>query len=125
MFDHVQVRVRDLQASRDFYAPVMAVLGHGVVLEVEEVVIGYGPDPHDMFEIRQSGPDSPLSASAHVAFVAKDEATVNEFHRVAVQHGGTCNGKPGLRPHYEEGYYAAFVLDPDGHNIEAVCSLPT
>jgi len=124
MFDHVQVRVRDLALSRAFYAPLMAVLGHGVVFEVEDVVIGYGPDPHTMFEIRQSGPDAPLSASVHVAFVAKDEATVKELHQVAIQHGGTCNGAPGLRPHYEEGYYAAFVLDPDGHNIEAVCSLP-
>lgn len=123
MFDHVQVRVRDLEASRGFYDAVMRVLGHGVVFECEDVVIGYGTDPHNMFEIRQSGPDSALSASVHIAFVANDEATVNEFHDVALLHGGTCNGEPGLRPHYEDGYYAAFVLDPDGHNLEAVFSL--
>lgn len=123
MFDHVQLRVRDLEASRTFYDAVMGVLGHEVVFEVEGIVIGYGPDPHNMFEIRQSGPEAPLSAAAHVAFVARDEEAVREFHAHGLRHGGTCNGEPGLRPDYEEGYYAAFLVDPDGHNVEAVCSL--
>lgn len=122
MFDHVQIRVKDLAASRAFYDPVMRALGHEVVFEVANVVIGYGPDPHNMFEIRQAGPNAPLSSAVHVAFAAKSEHVVNQFYEAALETG-TCNGRPGLRSHYEEGYYAAFVLDPDGHNVEATCSL--
>ena len=122
MFDHVQIRVRSLEVSRAFYHAIMEVLDHKVVLEFDGVVIGYGPDPHNMFEIRQSGSDSPLSKSVHVAFRAQSDQVVREFHKAGLDHGGKCNGEPGLRPHYEEGYYAAFILDPDGHNIEAVCS---
>lgn len=95
-------------------------LGYGVVFEIEDVVVGFGNDPHDMFEIRQADADSPVSKSTHVAFVTKDEHAVRSFHSTALAHGGKDNGAPGLRPEYEEGYFAAFVIDPDGHNLEAV-----
>lgn len=120
LFDHVQIKVNDLQRSRDFYEAVLGALGYGVVFELEGIVVGFGNDPHDMFEIRQADADAPLSRAVHVAFVAKTEEGVRAFHGAAMAHGGTDNGAPGLRLEYEPGYYAAFVIDPDGHNLEAV-----
>lgn len=120
MFDHVQIKVSDLKQSLVFYRPVLDTLGYGIVLEYEGVVVGFGTSPHDMFELRQASPTAPLSSHAHIAFTAKSEDAVRAFHATALAHGGTDNGGPGLRPHYEQGYYAAFVTDPNGHNIEAV-----
>lgn len=119
MFDHVQIKVKDLAASRVFYESVLATLGHKVVLEFPGVV-GIGNNPHDMFEVRQASDVVPLSSSVHVAFVAKSEEAVREFHKTAIALGAKDNGAPGLRPDYEPGYYAAFVIDPDGHNLEVV-----
>ena len=70
------------------------------------------------------GEGEPPAAPVHVAFAAADRATVDEFHRAAIEAGGRDNGAPGLRPQYHAGYYAAFVIDPDGHNIEMVCHEP-
>ena len=120
MFDHVQIKVDDLKSSRPFYDAVLGALGYKVVFEVEAVVVGFGNNPHDMFEVRQAGPGASVSRSAHVAFIAKSERAVRAFHAVAIAHGAKDNGAPGLRPHYEEGYFAAFVIDPNGHNLEAV-----
>lgn len=120
MFDHVQIKVDDLKNSRPFYEAVLKSLGYGIVLEYEEVVVGFGNNPHDMFEVRQANADAPLSKSVHVAFIAKSEEAVRTFHATALAHGGKDNGKPGFRTEYEEGYYAAFVIDPNGHNLEAV-----
>ena len=120
MFDHVQIKVDDLVRSRAFYEPVLGALGYKVVFDVEAVVVGFGNNPHDMFEVRQAGPDVPLSKAAHIAFIAKSERAVRAFHAVALAHGAKDNGAPGLRPYYEEGYFAAFVIDPNGHNLEAV-----
>ena len=122
MFDHIQIKVSDLQRSRVFYQKVLGTLGYSVVLEIEDVVVGIGTNAHNMFEIRQAGPDAPLSQSVHVAFVAKSEDDVRRFHAMALHCGATDNGAPGLRPDYEEGYFAAFIVDPDGHNVEAVFS---
>lgn len=112
--------MKDLTASKIFYDKVMAVLGYNIVLDIEGVVIGYGTTVHDMFEIRHECNDAPLSSDVHIAFNAKDRETVEAFYSTALKQGARCNGKPGYRPEYEDGYYAAFVLDLDGHNIEAV-----
>lgn len=124
MFDHVQIKVEDLQRSRAFYQAVLGTLGYGVVLEFEGIVVGFGHDPHDMFEVRQADADAdaPLTKAAHIAFTADSEEAVRTFHATALDRGAKDNGAPGLRPEYEDGYYAAFVIDPDGNNIEAVYS---
>lgn len=119
MFDHVQIKVNNLAKSRPFYEAVLGSLGYRVVFEIEDVVVGFGTNPHDMFEIAQSTADSPESKSTHIAFIAKSEDTVRTFHTTALAHGATDNGAPGLRD-YEPGYFAAFVIDPNGHNLEAV-----
>ncbi len=116
LFDHVQLVVRDLAASAEFYTAVLAELGIAVT------DTGNGCFFAD--ELVVSALDSPtasgvLTGRLHLAFQAKDRATVDAFHRAALAHGGRDNGAPGLRPYHPE-YYAAFVLDPDGNNIEAV-----
>ncbi|TFZ06183.1 VOC family protein [Ramlibacter henchirensis] len=116
LIDHVQLVVRDLSASRRFYAAVFDVLK-----------IPIGGEGDGFFwadEMVVSTPESPASQGAltgrhHLAFQAQDRAMVDAFHAAALAHGGKDNGAPGLRP-YHPSYYAAFVLDPDGNNIEAV-----
>ena len=116
LIDHVQLVVRDLPASQAFYSAVFEVLG---------VPIGGKADSYFWAdELFVSTADSPaaqgkLTGRHHLAFQAKDRAMVDAFHTAALAHGGTDNGAPGERP-YHPGYYAAFVLDPDGHNVEAV-----
>ncbi len=122
MFNHVQIKVKNLDLSRNFYDVLMPVLGYEVVLDITDIVVGYGTSVHDMFEIRQTDQEAPLSRNVHLAFNAKDTQTVDNFYRTALENGAKCNGKPGYRPEYEDGYYAAFIIDPDGHNIEAVCA---
>lgn len=122
MFDHVQIKVGDLRRSRAFYAAVLGTLGHEVVLEFEGTVVGFGPDPHNMFEVRQADASAPLSHAMHIAFTARSEEAVRDFHATALAHDAKDNGAPGFRPQYEEGYFAAFVIDPNGHNLEAVFS---
>jgi predicted lactoylglutathione lyase len=122
MFDHVQIKVADLSISRRFYEAIFDALGYGVVFEIAEVVVGFGISLHCMFEIRQADDTAPLSRTVHIAFKAKSSERVRAFHAAALAHGGADNGLPGLRPEYEDGYYAAFVIDPDGHNLEAVHS---
>ncbi len=119
MFDHVQIKVEDLAKSRAFYEAVLGSLGYPVVLEIKDVVVGFGTSLHDMFEVARSTQDSPVSRSIHVAFAAKSEDAVRAFHVIALAHGATDNGAPGLRD-YEPGYFAAFVIDLNGHNLEAV-----
>jgi len=118
MFDHVQIKVKDFERSKTFYTEVLSTLGYKVVLEFKKA-IGIGTSPHDMFEISQADTDLPLSSSVHIAFVAQSEEAVQKFHETAIAHGAIDNGAAGLRD-YEEGYYSAFVIDPDGHNLEAV-----
>ena len=116
LIDHIQLVVRDLKASQDFYTAVFETLG---------VPMGGTGDGYFWAdELFVSTADSEaaqghLTGRHHLAFQAKDRATVDAFHRAALAHGGRDNGAPGERP-YHPGYYAAFVLDPDGNNIEAV-----
>ena len=122
IFNHVEIKVKDLEQARQFYDKVMAILDCKVVLDIEGVVVGYGTTVHDMFEIAQMREDAPLSHAVHIAFVAQDKNMVDRFYKAALEQGGKCNGAPGYRPEYEDGYYAAFIIDPNGHNIEAVYS---
>ncbi len=120
LLNHIQIKVKNVHHSRLFYDSVMNILGYHMVLEIKNTVIGYGTSVHDMFEIRQATNATPLSRSVHLAFNAPSSQSVDAFYRVALESGAKCNGKPGFRSEYEEGYYAAFIIDPDGHNIEAV-----
>lgn len=120
MFDHVQIKVSDLASSRSFYDAIFEAIGIGVVFEIKGVVVGFGHDPHRMLEIRQANASAPISRNVHIALSVDSKLAVSDFHAAALAHGGTNNGDPGYRPEYEDGYYAAFVLDPDGHNLEAV-----
>lgn len=122
IFNHIQIKVENLKTSRKFYDEIMAALGYQVVLEIHDVVVGYGTNVHDMFEVRQFDKKALLSQCIHLAFNALNKQSVDNFYHKALANGATCNGKPGFRPEYEDGYYAAFVIDPNGHNIEAVYS---
>jgi catechol 2,3-dioxygenase-like lactoylglutathione lyase family enzyme len=115
MIDHVNLGVGDLEASRRFYERALAPLGITVLMDFETTV-GFGTEGKPAFWISDREPSAPL----HLAFSAPGEATVDAFHEAALAAGGTDNGQPGLRPQYHESYYGAFVLDPDGNNIEAV-----
>lgn len=125
MIDHVGFAVRDYEKSKAFYTKALAPLGYVLVMEAtaEQTesgfpAAGFGINGKPDFWIGGEGfLDKPL----HVAIAAKDRAAVEAFHKAALAAGGKDNGGPGLRPYYHPDYYAAFVLDPDGHNIEAVC----
>ena len=117
MLDHVRVPVRDLQTSRTFYQPIMDSLGAQVVFDAPGVLI-YGTGD-GAIALSEQDDFSPV----HVAF-RTDRPGVDAFYAAAMSAGGTDNGAPGLRPHYHEHYYAAFVHDPDGNNVEAVCHQP-
>ena len=116
MFDHIQMKVKDLQATRRFYTAALAPLGLNMEFEGDGV-IGFGPKGAPAFWLREGKPGGPV----HIAFAAKDRAAVRAFYVAALPAGGKDNGEPGLRPKYAANYYAAFVKDPDDNNIEAVC----
>lgn len=116
IIDHANLPVTDLARARRFYDLVMAELGCQVVAE-DGPAIGYGADGNWQFGIIETrSPFAPL----HLAFAASSRAVVDQFHKAAIDAGAQDNGAPGLRPQYHADYYAAFVIDPDGHNIEAV-----
>lgn len=128
MLDHIGLSVADLPRSRIFYDAVMPTLGASCVMAVTAAETGgtyegagYGRDGKPSFWIGSGGR---TQGSLHVAFVADTRAAVDAFHAAAIAAGAKDNGAPGLRPHYHPHYYAAFVIDPDGHNIEAVCHRP-
>jgi catechol 2,3-dioxygenase-like lactoylglutathione lyase family enzyme len=116
MFDHIGFNVADLARSRAFYLKALAPLGIGVVKEGEGWAL-LGKD-RPQFWIGAAGPPP---GPIHLAFAAESREKVREFHEAALAAGGRDNGAPGLRPQYHPNYYGAFVLDPDGHNVEAVC----
>ncbi|MDP5241094.1 VOC family protein [Uliginosibacterium sp. 31-16] len=120
MIDHTGINVADLARSKAFYQQALAPLGYTIKLELKNAA-GFGEaagsDPGGDFWISAGTPFTPRS---HIAFHAASEAQVHAFHAAALQAGARDNGAPGLRPHYHADYYAAFVLDPDGYNIEAV-----
>jgi len=128
--DHVGIRVGDLPASRRMYEAALAELGFSVLGEGEfegDAYVLFGHAESDDFSLhtvgRESGRDR-ATTGAHVAFVAPSEDAVARWHAAALAHGGTDNGPPGLRPEYSGRYFAAFVLDPDGNNVEAVFHQP-
>jgi len=127
MIDHMGLTVSDPTRSRHFYDKALAPIGYEVLMEVPKdftegrAVFGYGVDPKPDFWVSEGVPNQPR---LHVAFRAERRNQVDEFYKAALAAGGKDNGAPGLRPHYHPDYYGAFVLDPDGHNIEVVCHAP-
>ncbi len=126
MLDHLVVKVADFARAKAFYEEIMPVLGAHLMMEFgPEVtgnvrVAGFGRDKPD-FWLAEGGPTAP---PIHLAFTAQGRAMVDRFHAAAIAAGASDNGAPGLRPEYHEHYYGAFVRDPEGHNIEAVCHRP-
>jgi catechol 2,3-dioxygenase-like lactoylglutathione lyase family enzyme len=116
MIDHISLRVRDFNKSKAFYAAALAPLGYTVIMEFPGVAgMGEGGKPDFWLGPGEAGP------STHIAFAAASREVVDAFYKAAIEAGGKDNGAPGLRPMYHPSYYGAFVLDPDGNNIEAVC----
>ena len=125
MIDHIGFPVSDYVRSKAFYSQALAPLGYELVKEIDGAhtesrapAAGFGSSGKPDFWI---GGEGGLEKALHVAIAVADRESVDAFHAAALQAGGKDNGSPGLRPHYGPNYYAAFVLDPDGHNIEAVC----
>jgi catechol 2,3-dioxygenase-like lactoylglutathione lyase family enzyme len=124
MLDHIGLAVSDLPRSRQFYLVALAPLSIGIVFEVTKeqtgkyAGTGFGADNKPFFWI---GTGEQKSGPMHVAFTASSRALVNAFYKAALSVGGRDNGAPGVRTHYHPNYYGAFVLDPDGNNVEAVC----
>lgn len=116
MLDHIAINVSNYQNSKQFYLAALAPLGYKLMMESTSGMgfnTGYIPD----FWLRSGTP----APQMHIAFAAGNRAAVDAFYHAALAAGGRDNGVPGLRPHYHPNYYGAFVLDPDGYNIEAVC----
>lgn len=127
LLDHISIQVSDLPRALAYYEKALAPLGVSVLMTLNpEVsgrrkVVGLGRDGKPEFWIGEGESTVP---AIHLAFAAPDRGTVDAFHEAAIAAGGIDNGRPGLRPEYHPSYYGAFVLDPDGHNIEAVCHRP-
>jgi len=128
MIDHVGIPVSDIARSTEFYLKALEPLGISIVMEVSAeqtghgAAVGFGANFKPFFWIGGAGGLG--VGHVHVAFAAPSRAAVDAFYRAAITAGGKDNGKPGLRPHYHENYYGAFLLDFDGHNVEAVCHAP-
>lgn len=126
MLDHLGIRCSDPAKSRAFYTEALAPLGYELLMTVPPehtggmVVLGLGVAPQPDFWISEGNPRDTI----HVAFRAQRRAQVDAFYAAALAAGGRDNGAPGPRPHYHPNYSGAFVLDPDGHNVEAVCHEP-
>ena len=128
MIDHIGFPVSDYERAKAFYLKALAPLGYSLVMEVKQQdqpddtpAAGFGTSGKPDFWI---GGEGGLNKPLHVAILANDRATVDAFYQAAMAAGGRDNGRPGIRAHYHPNYYGAFVLDPDGHNIEAVCHAP-
>jgi catechol 2,3-dioxygenase-like lactoylglutathione lyase family enzyme len=124
MIDHIGFSVSNYARSKAFYEKALAPLGYVLIMEVQQnehdakaCGFGFGPSGKPDFWI---GGEGGINKPVHIAIAAKDRAMVDAFYKAALA-GTKDNGPPGLRPHYHAGYYGAFVLDPDGHNVEAVC----
>ena len=128
MIDHVGFAVSNYERAKEFYSKALAPLGYVLIMEVPSektesgfAAAGFGIDQKPDLWIAGEGK---LEKPLHVAITAKSRASVDAFYRAALSAGGKDNGAPGVRAHYHPNYYGAFVLDPDGHNIEAVCHAP-
>ena len=129
VIDHMGFGMSDYERSKAFYERALAPLGITLVMEMSPeqtengvVACGFGRDGKPEFWIGSDGKTTP---KMHVAFLARSRAEVRAFHEAALMAGGIDNGPPGIRAHYHPNYYGAFVLDSDGHNIEAVCHRPS
>jgi len=120
MFDHMGFAVADFGKSRAFYEKALGALGIGIVMQGEDFV-GFGRGGRPQFWV---GIGAAPTTRMHIAFAAADREAVRAFYEAAIAGGGKDNGPPGLRPQYHPNYYGAFVIDPNGHNIEAVCHSP-
>jgi catechol 2,3-dioxygenase-like lactoylglutathione lyase family enzyme len=126
MIDHIGLNVSDFQTARAFYDAALAPLGASFLVKIPvehtggDHVGGYGTTRPTLWITQNAAQTPPI----HVALTAADRASVDAFHAAGLAAGGRDNGAPGLRPHYHAEYYGAFVLDPDGNNIEAVCHTP-
>jgi catechol 2,3-dioxygenase-like lactoylglutathione lyase family enzyme len=124
MIAHVGIQVSAIEESKKFYVAALAPIGYQMIREYGVTTnrvtpsAGFGEPPRADFWLYQGRPNS---VNTHIAFLVKTRAAVNTFHQAALAAGGKDNGKPGLRPQYSASYYAAFALDPDGYNIEAMC----
>lgn len=134
MIDHMGISPKDIESARQFYDAALKPLGITAVMEVKPEEsggyhgIGYGTGRKPFFWLsnnsRHAIPDGPRARGIHIAFEAESRAAVDAFYVAAVAQGGQDNGPPGIRPHYHSAYYAAFVIDTDGVNVEAVCQKP-
>jgi catechol 2,3-dioxygenase-like lactoylglutathione lyase family enzyme len=120
LIDHINLLVSDIERSKRFFLEALFPLGYELLMEHRISGAGFGQAGKPDFWIKQGV----LSSAIHVAFASPDRATVDAFHDAAIAAGGRDNGPPGLRPEYHSTYYGAYVLDPDGNNIEAVCHRP-
>ncbi|MCG6950115.1 MAG: VOC family protein [Acidobacteria bacterium] len=120
MLDHIIISVSDLAASKEFYAKALEPLGYHAIMDFPDGC-GFGILEKPDFFIRQGGKATP---QIHIAFTSRDRSAVDAVYAAAMEAGGIDNGPPGLRENYHPNYYGAFFLDPDGHNIEAVCHRP-
>ncbi|MBI3228835.1 MAG: VOC family protein [Burkholderiales bacterium] len=120
MLDHMTLRVADIARTREFYQPLMRLLGYGDALQMEHDgvhILGFAHDgKYDTWFVQSTAP-----GACHICWRVDNRAAVDAFYQAALAAGGKDNGAPGLRPHYHQHYYGAFVIDPDGNNIEAVC----
>ncbi|AOY01620.1 VOC family protein [Jeongeupia sp. USM3] len=127
MIDHVGITVSNFEQSKSFYASALSPIGYVLLMDLPKAVsgskdfAGFGALPKPDFWIGGNAADI---QPVHVAFSAPDRAQVRAFYAAAIAAGGRDNGAPGIRAHYHPDYYSAFVLDPDGHNVEVVCHAP-
>jgi catechol 2,3-dioxygenase-like lactoylglutathione lyase family enzyme len=127
MIDHTGVNASNFNKSKEFYLKALSAIGYSLLVELPASVTGstdvagFGEPPKPDFWVSKGVPNNP---PVHVAFRVATRAQVDAFFNAAIAAGGRDHGKPGVRPHYHPNYYGAFVLDPDGHNIEAVCHSP-
>ena len=119
MIDHITIEVSDLAKSKLFYEQAFSPLGYSIAFGKEGIFWAFDVGNGSLFEIQSSGETPPLT-HLHVAFRVKSKAEVDAFYRAALEAGAADNGAPGPRPEYTPNYYACFVLDPDGYNIEAM-----
>ena len=126
MIDHIGLAVTDFAKSKDWYAKALAPIGYTVMMEFPaeqaggQPAAGLGDVKPDLW-LAGGGPTQPHT---HIAFAVKSRSLVDAFYKAALAAGGRDNGPPGIRAHYHPNYYGAFVLDPDGHNVEVVCHYP-
>ena len=120
MIHHIVIKVSDLKIAKAFYQKVLTPMGYTLFFEMDETYVGFGIKGKPDFWLHQ---DQTQTSKLHFAFKAQNQKEVDAFYEAAIKAGGSDNGKPGLRPRYQyyPNYYGAFVLDPDGNNIEAVC----